>query len=159
MTKIQTSISRRGQLEWVIENLPVNVLLVAIHRVDTRYLWKSWVWSRYDQYGGCEDDDGDDDDAKPADAPITGLVGPFPPPLLYWNSTQALKRTKWWRSFESLSLLIIKEPGLGKLTLRASQCPFPWTQPEKLDLETSIGGFRKAGGWNNISIILIMIHD
>ena len=108
MTKIQTSISRRGQLEWVIENLPVNVLLVAIHCVDTRYLWKSWVWSRYDQYGGCEDDDGDDDDAKPADAPITGLVGPFPPPLLYWNSTQALKRTKWWRSFESLSLLIIK---------------------------------------------------
>ena len=108
MTKIQTSISRRGQLEWVIENLPVNVLLVAIHCVDTRYLWKSWVWSRYDQYGGCEDDDGDDDDAKPADAPITGLVGPFPPPLLYWNSTQAFKRTKWWRSFESLSLLIIK---------------------------------------------------
>ena len=41
MTKIQTSISRRGQLEWVIENLPVNVLLVAIHCVDTRYLWKS----------------------------------------------------------------------------------------------------------------------
>ena len=109
MTKIQTSISRRGQLEWVIENLPVNVLLVAIHCVDTRYLWKSWVWSsRYDQYDGCEDDDGDDDDAKPADAPITGLVGPFPPPLLYWNSTQALKRTKWWRSFESLSLLVIK---------------------------------------------------
>ena len=63
------------------------------------------MWSsRYDDYGGCEDDDGDDDDgedddgddddAKPADAPITGLVGPFPPPLLYWNSTQALKRTK-----------------------------------------------------------------
>ena len=94
MTKIQTSISRRGQLEWVIENLPVNVLLVAIHCVDTRYLWKSGVWSRYDQYGGCEDDDGGDDDATPADAPITGLVGPFPPPLLYWNSTQALKRTK-----------------------------------------------------------------
>ena len=43
---------------------------------------------------GDDDDDDDDDDAKPADAPITGLVGPFPPPLLYWNSTQALKRTK-----------------------------------------------------------------
>ena len=88
----------------------------------------------------------------------------FSSTLVVLELNPSLKKNKmmkiiWIIIFAGHQSGAFKEPGPGKLTLHASQCPFPWTQPEKLDLETSIGGFRKAGGWNNISIILIMIHD
>ena len=49
-----TSISGSCQLEGVVENLPVNVLLVPVHRCDSRYLWTfmmillwSWWWLQW----------------------------------------------------------------------------------------------------------------